>query len=193
MRKKSMVTAVDHFDNEVQACLDYSTAIRQSGLSKAHITEAHRAVILRLHIALEKMILRCLTAAINQDTSVLARSLGIPLPKHLTDEVCEYLLAGPSGFNFRDGGDLFGKAKDVIGKSHWLTLTIKSHQKPVTLLVALRNHAAHESTRSGKAFRALAPGNRASAATWAKESNNLKGLTVDLLTLSNEIRSKAPY
>ena len=56
-------------------------------------------------IEFEQLMLFAIVCAINNDTKTISDSTGVEFPKHLTDEVCEYLVLGGRYFDFkgRDG------------------------------------------------------------------------------------------
>ncbi|GAA0379277.1 hypothetical protein GCM10010319_67310 [Streptomyces blastmyceticus] len=90
--------------------------------------------------------LDCHVTAVNNDTSTISGNTGIEFPKHLTDEVGEYLVTGGGFFDFKGRDGLLKTIAKFVPKSHYLYQVIKDskHKDPLNLLVALRNFSAHE-------------------------------------------------
>ena len=141
--------------------------------------------------------LSCLVSAINNDTSVLSQTTGIEFPKHLTDEVCEYLVVGDGYFDFRGWDGLLKTYNRFVGSSHWTVLVLKSkpsHKKNLNILFALRNYAAHESTQSKRRFRAeIGAVNLQRPGAWAKRGTRMPDLLSGLRTLAQDLEVKWPY
>ena len=90
-----------------------------SSFSDAHITWAHDYGIIRLYREFEDMILNCLVAAINSDTQQLSNTTGIDFPKHITDEVCEFIIVGDGYFDFRGRDGLIKTLKRYLPDNHY--------------------------------------------------------------------------
>ena len=98
MRKKSAKKAAKDFVSKADEIEKFIDSINLSRLSTKHVTWAHEYAIIRLYREFEDMILNSLIAAINKNTSELSNTTGISFPKHLTDEVCEYIIVGDGYF-----------------------------------------------------------------------------------------------
>jgi MoxR-like ATPase len=89
---------------------------------------------------------------------------------------------------------LIGTAKKFLPNDHDLVRTLKKRKYLTSLkrLAALRNFAAHSSSRAKK--QALAATNRQrmhSAGAWLKRSNRFQKIVEDLQALAEEIREWA--
>lgn len=104
-RKKSVRRAARLFQNQVDELNRYCAAVQAASLTKQQVTWAVEAGLIKLSAEFERLILDALVGAINNDTTTLSSGTGIRFPKHLTDEVCEYLVTGTGYFDFkgRDG------------------------------------------------------------------------------------------
>jgi hypothetical protein len=82
-----------------------------------------------------------LVGAINNDTSTLSGSTGIDFPRHLTDEVPEYIVTGGRYFDFRGRDGLIKLLRQYVPENHYVVDIVKRQKHRVTLerLVALRN------------------------------------------------------
>ena len=115
---------------------------------------------------------------------------------NLTDEVCEYIIIGSSYFNFRGRDGLIGEVRKYVPQNHYLTVVIRDgkYKTSLDLLSALRNYAAHSSMASKKAaLKATGQARMGSAGSWLKRQDRFPKLANDLLNLSKEIKTKAPY
>lgn len=115
--------------------------------------------------------LEVLTGAINNDTEVLSLNTGIRFPKHLTDEVCEFLIQGTGYFDFHGRGGLIKTLQQYVPKTHYLVGILKKPKYRASLdrLTALRNYAAHDSARARSgALKAVGNKKMASPGSWLK-------------------------
>jgi hypothetical protein len=92
MRKKSGKRAAETFKKRASEIGQFLDPQNLAALSDTHRTWAFDYAIIRLYREFENMILNCLIAAINSDTEQLSQRTSISFPKHLTDEVCEYVM-----------------------------------------------------------------------------------------------------
>ena len=98
-----------------------------SSFSDAHVTWVHDYAIIRLYREFEDMILNCLVAAINSDTQQLAHATGFKFPKHLTDEVCEYIIVKDGYFDLRGRDGLIKTLKMYLAADHYLVTVVKNN------------------------------------------------------------------
>ena len=142
------------------------------------------------------MILDCLVAAINNDTEQLSFTTDVRFPKHLTDEVCNYVIVGDGYFNFRGRDGLIRELRRFLPNDHYLVDIVKQQSYKGTLerLSALRNHAAHESeTSKARAMRAVDQERMPPAGARLKKRNRLHKIAQSLDRLADQIVSRAPY
>jgi hypothetical protein len=194
-RKKSVRIAAERFVALVDSLETYYSEVLASGLSAQAVTWGCEAAIVKLSVRLEHLMLHALVGAINNDTSTLAGSTGIPFPKHLTDEVCEFIVTGGRYFDFRGRDGLIKLLHNFVPEDHYLLKTVKKpkYRVPLERLFALRNFAAHES-RQGKVIAAEAVSeNIGAAGAWIKRHNRFLDLSGRLKELAKEIRDAAPY
>lgn len=93
-RKKSVRGAARAFSERVHALDGFYDAVLSSGLTDQQITWAVEAGLIKLSAQFEHLVLDGLVGAINNDTSLLTATTGVAFPRHLTDEVCEFLVVG---------------------------------------------------------------------------------------------------
>lgn len=104
-RKKSGKKAAQTFRDTLGRIETFTHEIDRNDLSDQAVTWAYEAALLKTYVVFEHLMLDCIVTAINNDTSTISARTGIAFPKHLTDEVCEYLVTGGGFFDFkgRDG------------------------------------------------------------------------------------------
>ncbi|MBT4905374.1 MAG: hypothetical protein HON62_00700, partial [Rhodospirillaceae bacterium] len=151
---------------------------------------AHEYAIIRLYREFEDLMLNCLVAGINNDTSVLAATTNIDFPKHLTDEVCEYIVIGNGYFDFRGRDGLIRTLKKYVPATHYLVVSVKEtkYREALDRLSALRNFAAHDSAVSKRqALNVTGMHRMASAGSWLKKQGRFGSIAHSLKRLANDI------
>ena len=194
-KKKSVQLCVQHFKKETKTVLEFCAAA-EGALSAAHTSSAYDAAIIKLYAAFERMMIGALTGAINNDTSMLSETTRVQFPKHLTDEVCEYIIVGGGYFNFRGRDGLIGEIKKYVPAEHYLVGAVKApaYRRSLDQLCALRNYAAHDSKRSKQAaLESIDQRKMGSAGSWLKRQGRFRRIADDLLKLSEKIEQGAPY
>jgi len=164
--------------------------------SKDHASWLHEYAIIRLYRIFERMILETLVGAVNNDTSTLSASVGIRFPKHLTDEVCEYLLTGGGFFDFRGRDGLIKEIRSAVPEQHFLVGIVKNvkYKQALEQLSAVRNYAAHESAVSKTRFKDAIGAQRVpTAGVWLKRQDRFKDMVDRLKSLAADIRVGAPF
>lgn len=166
-----------------------------------HVTDEQKSWIydygiIRLYREFELLMLEGVVGAINNDTDTFSNTVGIPFPKHLTDEVCEYLVLGDGYFDFRGRDGLIKELKRFMPDTHYLISCVKKHKYKESLerLSALRNYAAHDSYQSKRnALRAVERDRISSAGSWLKRQGRFEAISGDLKDLALEVHDAAPY
>ena len=196
MKKKSAKKAAVEFCEEATKIEAFLERVTEWEPSDEGISWAHEYAIIRLYREFEKLILNCLVAAINNDTEQLSRTTGVGFPKHLTDEVCEYIIVGDSFFDFRGRSGLIQTLKKYLPDDHYLVVIVKAdaYRNSLDCLARLRNFAAHDSKVSKKHARLATNSQRlASAGAWLKRQNRFGDICGNLSELANEVHEAAPY
>ena len=194
-KKKSVRLCAQDFEQDANELLSFCESAEKA-LTDAHVSLVYDGAVIKLYVAFEGMMIGALIGAINNDTSQLSTTANVQFPKHLTDEVCEYIIIGSGYFNFRGRDGLIGEVKKYVPDSHYLVGVIRDPQYRTSLdqLCALRNYAAHSSMASKKAaLKATNQARMGSAGSWLKRQNRFPKLVNDLLRLSQEIQKRAPY
>jgi len=195
-RKKSGRKAACVFRSKLDRIEAFVSEVAASPLSDQACTWAYEAAIIKTSVAFEHLMLDCIVTAINNDTETIAHTTGVAFPKHLTDEVCYYLVTGGGFFDFRGRDGLIKKFKDFVADEHWLVQVVKKpkYKTPLNRLFALRNFAAHESRVGKRALLATVDQTRVSSAgTWLKTQGRFEKLLSDLHNLADDIETSWPY
>jgi len=198
-RKKSIKKSAKDFLEKADDIEYFLKKVAQNQ-SEEHINWLYNYAIIRLYREFEAMILACLVGAINNDTSILFPTTGIEFPKHMTDEVCEYLVTGGNYFDFKGRGGLIKILKNFLGQDHFLIRIIKNdaYKDALDKLSALRNFAAHESHVSKQAaLKAINRKRISSSGAWLKieklKQTRFTQIVDKLKKLASEIEEDAPY
>jgi cupin superfamily acireductone dioxygenase involved in methionine salvage len=195
-RKKSLKKSADDFKVSADEILNFLTTVRPSVLSEEYVSWLHNYAIIRLYKAFETLMLDVLVAAINNDTSTISNTTGVAFPKHLNDEVCEFIITGTGYFDFKARSGLIKTLKGFVPDNHYVVKAIsdKKYQSALDQLSALRNFAAHESASAKRAaLKAIDGSNLSSSGAWLKKHGRLNEITDKLKALAIELKSQAPY
>lgn len=195
-RKKSGKGSALRFKKDVAEIRDFVRDAEAAALSAQSLSWIYEAGLLKAYVAFERLMLDCIVVAINNDTSTIAAQTGIVFPKHLTDEVCEFIVTGGGYFDFKGRDGLIREVKKYVPDSHGLLSAIKApkHKAHLDQLVALRNYAAHVSAPSKKAaLKAVGQERISGAGTWLKKQGRLESILKGLVVLADEIEAGAPY
>lgn len=194
-RKKSIKYSTTAFNAEVDKIINFLAAAT-AGQTDEHITWMHNYAIIRLYKEFESLMLDVLVGAVNNDTSTLSATTDVVFPKHLTDEVCEFLITGTGYFDFKGRSGLIRTLKSFVPDAHYLVTTVKKATYTNTLdkLSALRNFAAHESEVSKRAaLEAIGAERLSSSGAWLKKQNRFTAIANSLKALSTELHGLAPF
>jgi hypothetical protein len=134
--------------------------------------------------------------AINNDTKTISETTGIGFPKHLSKEVCEFLISGGRYFDFKGRDGLIKMIKNFVPDNHYLLMTIRDPQYSTGLeqLCAFRNYAAHDSNQSKKAaLKAINRRRIKSSGAWLMKGDNFGSIVGCLLGLGRDLENKAPF
>jgi hypothetical protein len=191
--KKRTKPASATFANEVSEIEHFiEQASREFG--GKHKSWCYDYAIIRLYQQFERFMLQAMVAAINNDTTSVSQTLGISLPKHLTDEVCEYLVTGTGYFDFKGRSGLIDALKKYFPESHYLVKTLKNpkYNDAIEKLCALRNFATHASQKAKKAaLSAVKQKKIGPSGSWLKVNNRFKDIANSLGGLAKEISAAA--
>lgn len=194
-KKKSVKLSAKKFEAEAE---NISTFVQQvsTGQTQEHESWLYDYAVIRLYKALEDLMLDVLVGAVNNDTSTLASTTDVKFPKHLTDEVCEFLITGTGYFDFKGRSGLIRTLKSFVPENHYLVTTVKKniYAEALNQLTALRNFSAHGSqTAKRAALDAVQCKKLSTSGAWLKRQDRFTRLVTSLKKLSSELSNNAPY
>jgi len=195
-RKKSIKKAANDFIARATELENYCAKVDGlSGLADREKSWAFEGALIKLDAAFERMILHALVGAINNKTSLLSTTTGVTFPRHLTDEVCEFVVTGGGYFDFKGRAGLISVLKKFLPETHYVVVAAKdpAHKEVLDRVFAMRNYAAHESARSKRLARVAAGKNFSSAGSWLKRRNRFSRISAGLRLLAEAIEDAAPY
>jgi hypothetical protein len=152
--------------------------------------------IIQLYREFENLMLDALVGAINNDSTTLSDKTGIKFPDHLNNAVCQYLIVGIGYFDFKGRDGLIRTVKQFVPEDHYLVDVVKngSYKTALEQLCALRNFAAHESSKSKQEAKKVTNNQRIqSSGSWLKTNHRFEQIQKTLKELAEEIKQKAPY
>ncbi len=193
-KKKSIKGSAKHFKSEADDIIAFLVASAQLG--DQHVSWCHDLAIIRLYRAFETLMLDTLVGALNNNTATLSARTGFSFPKHLTDEVCRFLVTRDGYFDFKGREGLIKTFKQYLSDQHYLVVAVSKpvYKRTLELLSAARNYAAHESLQSKKTFKYHAgQGRIGSAGSWLKSQGRFQKISDNLKLLADEIQASAPY
>ncbi len=194
-RKKSVKHCAQAFRAAADEITEFLTTV-SNGQTDQNVTWLYNYGIIRLYREFESMVLAALVGAINNDTATVSGRTGIDFPKHLTDEVCEFLITGSGYFDFKGRPGLIRILKNFVPEDHYLVTAIKrpTYTDALEKLSALRNFAAHQSGPSKRAALKAIGGERIeSSGAWLKRGGRFDAIAARLKALATEIENDAPY
>jgi cupin superfamily acireductone dioxygenase involved in methionine salvage len=196
MKKKSIKKSIEDFEAACDEIVDFVIEAQDKSMSDQSISWTYDYAIIRLYREFESLILDAIVASINNDTATISSTTGVNFPKHLTDEVCEYLVTGDQYFDFKGRDGLIRTLKRFVPEDHYLCLIVKNakHKQSLERLSALRNFAAHNSAQAkSRALKVVDQDRLGSAGSWLKIQNRFHLLVRDLKLLTHELQAAAPY
>lgn len=111
--------------------------------------QIHEAFVLKTYVAWEVLVENLFVECLSRDPSQYAKYKAIKLPKRLARDVCRGLISGLGYFDFKDTGDLKGKAKRVlVPKYNPFKMIPSDEAKKIDEFCVIRNYLAHYSDSS---------------------------------------------
>ena len=194
-KKKSIKKSVENFKGDLRDIRDFVEQAKKGSPPKQFMTYAYELAIIKLYTAFERLMLDAIVGAINNDSTTLSNTTGVDFPKHLTDEVCEFLVVGTGFFDFKGRDGLIRLLRRYVPSDHDLVITVKddAYKQALERLYALRNFAAHESSVAKRGAKAAVKCKMGSAGSWLKCHGRFEAIADRLERLADNIGSAAPY
>jgi hypothetical protein len=195
-RKISVKRASVRFQAQIEGIEKFLRTSEVSNLSIQHQAWCYDHAIVRIYRGFEELMLKTIIAAININPATISYATGISFPKHLSQNVCRYLVVGKGYFDFRGRDGLIQKIRAYIPEAHPLVTLVKDSRFKQSLerLFSLRNFAAHESVQAkNAALKATGQKRLKSSGRWLLKHERLFKVASDMKLLAAELRTSAPY
>jgi hypothetical protein len=193
-RRKSIKLAAQTFSKSVGKIEEFFATT--ASLNKEWHSWCTEYAAIRLYREFEVLMLSALVGAVNNDTTTLADATGCDFPAHLSQNVCTYIIVGNGYFDFKGRDGLIKLARRFVPELHYLVKVLKApkYKDALEQLSALRNFAAHGSTKAKRmAIKAIGGERIGSAGSWLKSKNRFVTLCSLLKELSHAIEEESPY
>jgi|SRR6056297_764276 len=195
-KKKSAKKAAEKFQKQLNDIDGFLERFKETSPRDNDLSWAYDLAVIRAYRAFENFVLECMICGINNDTKQLSKKKGFDFPKHLTDEVCKYIIVGERFFDFKGRSGLISTAKSYLADEHYFIEVVKKRKftKPLDKLIALRNFAAHDSAHSkNKALSAVGLKRMSSAGSYLKKRSRWNEISTGLKRFASDIYDAAPY
>jgi hypothetical protein len=191
-RKKSVKKAAGKFQESVDEILEFfdGTKALQENLANWCAEYA----VIKLYCDFENFMLNALIGAVNADVSRFAEFTGFRFPKHMSEDVCTYMIVGTGYFDFKGRDGLLQIARRYVRDDHYLfaTLKDKKHKEALEQLCALRNFSSHRSEKAKAAAMVATRAERMkSAGEWLRKQTRFVDLCNSLRKLARRIEKLA--
>lgn len=197
MRKKSIKRAASTFRDNIDDILSFTQRSKAGGtLTDMDESWCYDLAIIRVYREFEDLMLSCLVALINGDSTTFSNHKKRKFPDHMNVEVCEYIICGDGYFDFAGRSGLISTMKKIVPAAHWLPVIVRdaAYRDALDNLSALRNFAAHDSAVSKKrALEAIGQERMSSSGAWLKKQGRLETICTSLKNMAREIENAAPF
>lgn len=197
MRKKSIKLAAKTFGTNVDEIIAFTVrSLAATPLTVLDKSWCYDLAIIRVYREFEDMMLSCLVALINNDTTTFSQLKKRKFPTHMNVEICEYLICGDGYFDFAGRDGLIKTIKKIVPSGHWLLSIVgnNAYIDALTQLSSLRNFAAHDSSVSKKrALEVTSQRRMSSSGSWLMKQNRFTTICNSLKTMAHQIDTAAPY
>jgi hypothetical protein len=194
-KKKSVKKAAQNFQQRADLILAFLKH-QEAMPDKSDIGHMYAYAVIWLYMEFEHLMLQALVGAINNNTATISARTGIRFPKHLTDKVCEYLIAGDGYFDFKGRAGLIDRVKEFVPDGHYLLMAISDqrYRNALDQVSVLRNYAAHGSSiAKERAKKVLNSQKLSPSGAWLRRQNRFNNIATRLVELAKQIEARAPY
>lgn len=192
MRKINIGVVCDTAITEIDEIQSYLTKIQTAMRSDDKIISwSYDYAIIRLYRVFEDFVFHITVGLVNHDTSKISENFNVNFPKHIQDDVCEFIVTGGKYFDFHGYDGLLKTINCYIGKPNQLANIIKSNDyaKYIQQLCSLRNYAAHASTQSKNVVKKVIATQRIpSAGSWLKKGNRYEAISEKIKSIITEAK-----
>ena len=195
-RKISVKRASLSFIKEVEAIERFLDVPAISSLAAENKAWCYDYAIIRLYQGSEELMLKTIIAAINISPATISNVTGVLFPRHLSQNVCRYLVVGNGYFDFKGRNGLIAKLCQYLPKDHPLVRSVKDERLKQSLerLSSLRNLAAHNSVQAKRAaLKATGQRRLKSSGHWLLKHRRFFKIANDMKVFGSDLWRSAPY
>lgn len=193
MKKVNIPKAADRFIEDVAEIKCYLEECSRVFVERdLYLSNSYEYAIIALYKAFEKFIFKTIVGCVNHDNSAVTNTYGVQFGKHITDDICEFIITKGGYFDFKDREGLIKIIKQNVGEETYDVYSIvKKEQYASSLkqLCALRNYAAHTSKQAKKkAAKELGIIRIGTVGSCLKTQNRFSKIADDLTELATNIK-----
>lgn len=158
MRKIDFQKTTSTFKSQVESLKGFLEESKMSMKAKdSYISNCYEYGIISLYKSFEMFMYRTILGCINHNSSYVSEHYKVDFGRHISDEMCDFILTKGGYFDFRGTDGLIKICKHHIGDMYGIVDIIKKDEyaKAIDKLVALRNYAAHNSNSSKERAKAV--------------------------------------
>jgi hypothetical protein len=159
MKKADLERRCDEFISEIVEIKARAVLVREAKHTLGKVPDkrwAYEALAVNSVTAWSDFAEEIFLASLNRNSSVLARRLGLKLPKNLSLPLCEALFTTRGYLDFRGFSDLKDQAKRNLGEDHPFTAVTEATGNSIEELSRVRNYIVHRSRLSRAQYEAKA-------------------------------------
>lgn len=156
----------------------------------SYISNCYEYGIISLYKIFETFIYRTIVGCINHDSSHVSETYNLNFGKHISDEMCDFILTKGKYFNFSGRSDLISICKKHIGDTYGVVDILKNrnYESALDELIAFRNFAAHSSKQAKTKAKEVIKGQRIpSIGSYLKKQARLEKIADALCNLSDDV------
>lgn len=195
-RKISVKRASLGFIKEVEAIERFLQIPAISSLATKNQAWCYDYAIIRTYHGFEELMLKTIIAAINISPATISHATGVLFPRHLSQNVCRYLVVGNGYFDFKGRDGLIGKLRRYLPENHPLVRLVKDETLKQSLerLSSLRNLAAHNSIQAKRAaLKATGQQRLKSSGHWLLKHRRFFKIANDMKVFGTDLWRSAPF
>lgn len=152
--------------------------------------------IIKVYKDFEELLLNTIVGLINQEAPYISTERGLHGKKSLTKQKAEQLFIGNTYFSFKGSKGLLKDIKTFFPTSHWFVILLSDtkYNKTFSLLIPLRNFAAHSSkVAKQRAIKAVGMQQLGYSGSWLKVNNRFGNIIEDLREIALKIEENVKF
>lgn len=195
LRKVDIKGAANQFIisvNELKSYLQYCHEVFSQ--KDLYLSYSYEFAIIQLYKLFEDFIFKTIVGCVNRDSTTVKDTYGVEFSKHLSDDICEFIITKGGYFDFSGRDGLIKICSRNIGDTYGITNIIKKNDYTACLneLCALRNYAAHSSNQASVRAKKVLHLERIKPAGACLKTYRFTAIADKLVDLTKEIQGAIP-